>query len=269
MALASLAVALFVLAPTSPAAAESPRLVGQVPSAGGLAMVVWSGGPVDELATALAGDGCHPASVWAAGSTRLVGYVFGAPSQVNGLFSARFPGGSLPGNSAVIVVCRSAAQLASNGTTPTTAPRTTASPPPPADAPSVPGVPGVDTASEARMLALVNQERAANGLPAFVLDARLTEVARAHSADMRDRDFFAHTDPGGLSPFDRMKAAGISFGWAAENIAWGPGVEWAHQGLMTSPGHRANILNPELLRIGIGIVGPANGQQWFTQAFTD
>jgi len=259
------AFALFAtMSPASTVEAQEPLVVGQVPRAGGLAMVVWGGGPVDALATALSNDGCHPASVWAAGSSRLVGYVFGAPSQVNGSFVARFPGGELPDNSPVIVVCRSAAQLASNSTP--SSPPTTASQPAPAPASTVSGV---DTASEARMLTLLNQERTSRDLPPFVLDAKLTEVARAHSADMRDRDYFSHTNPDGLSPFDRMKAAGISFGWAAENIAWGPGVEWAHQGLMDSPGHRANILNPELLRIGIGIVGPTNGQQWFTQAFTD
>jgi hypothetical protein len=83
---------------------------------------------------------------------------------------------------------------------------------------------------------------------------------------MRDRDYFSHTNPDGLSPFDRMRAAGISFGWAAENIAWGPGVEWAHEGLMNSPGHRANILNPDFDFVALGAHIDGSGT-WVTELF--
>jgi uncharacterized protein YkwD len=107
---------------------------------------------------------------------------------------------------------------------------------------------------EAQMLALVNRERAAAGLKALAPDPALTEVARAHSADMFERGYFAHVTPEGLSPFDRMTEAHVAFRVAGENLALAPTVRVAHTGLMNSPGHRANILRPEFGRLGIGIM---------------
>jgi uncharacterized protein YkwD len=107
---------------------------------------------------------------------------------------------------------------------------------------------------EAQMLDLVNQERAAAGLKPLAPDPELTEVARAHSADMFARGYFAHNSPDGLDPFDRMTQAGVQFRTAGENLALAPTVRVAHTGLMNSPGHRANILRPAFGRLGIGIV---------------
>jgi uncharacterized protein YkwD/uncharacterized membrane protein required for colicin V production len=107
---------------------------------------------------------------------------------------------------------------------------------------------------EAQMLEMVNRERAAAGLKPLAPDPALTEVARAHSADMLARGYFAHVTPEGLNPFDRMTKAGISFRIAGENLALAPTLQLAHTGLMNSPGHRANILRPEFGRVGIGIL---------------
>ena len=107
---------------------------------------------------------------------------------------------------------------------------------------------------EKRMLDLVNQERAANGLQPLAPDPELTEVARRHSADMFARGYFAHDTPEGLSPFDRMQDANVRFLVAGENLALAPTVSIAHTGLMNSPGHRANILRPQFGRLGIGIM---------------
>jgi uncharacterized protein YkwD len=107
---------------------------------------------------------------------------------------------------------------------------------------------------EAQMLELVNQERAAAGLKPLTPDPELTEVARAHSADMFARGYFAHVSPDGQDPFDRMTRAGVTFRTAGENLALAPTVRVAHTGLMNSPGHRANILRPAFGRLGIGIV---------------
>jgi uncharacterized protein YkwD/uncharacterized membrane protein required for colicin V production len=107
---------------------------------------------------------------------------------------------------------------------------------------------------EAQMLEMVNRERAAAGLKPLAPDPALTEVARAHSADMFARGYFAHVTPEGLNPFDRMTKAGISFRIAGENLALAPTLQLAHTGLMNSPGHRANILRPEFGRVGIGIL---------------
>jgi uncharacterized protein YkwD len=118
---------------------------------------------------------------------------------------------------------------------------------------------------EAQVLALLNTEREAVGCGSLVADGRLAAVARAHSADMRARGFFDHVDPDGVGPFDRAEAAGLTA--RAENIARGQqdaaGVvaDW-----MSSPGHRASILNCTLTSVGIG-VAEGSGGPWWTQLF--
>jgi len=107
---------------------------------------------------------------------------------------------------------------------------------------------------EARMLELVNQERKAAVLKPLAPDPELTQVARQHSADMFERGYFAHDTPEGRDPFDRMREANVHFVTAGENLALAPTVSVAHRGLMNSPGHRANILNPQFGRGGIGIM---------------
>lgn len=122
---------------------------------------------------------------------------------------------------------------------------------------------------EAQMLDLVNQERAQAGLSPLRPDAALTEVARAHSADMLRRGYFAHITPDGVGPFDRIKGAGIAFQTAGENLALAPTLQRAHSGLMQSPGHRANILRPEFGRVGIGIMDGGVRGVMVTQLFRD
>ena len=107
---------------------------------------------------------------------------------------------------------------------------------------------------EKQMLDLVNKERVANGLNPLAPDPELTEVARKHSADMFARGYFAHDTPEGLSPFDRMRQANVRFATAGENLALAPTIPVAHNGLMNSPGHRANILRREFGRVGIGVM---------------
>jgi uncharacterized protein YkwD len=115
------------------------------------------------------------------------------------------------------------------------------------------------------VLALVNQERAAAGCGAVSADGALAAVALAHSADMRDRGFFSHTNPEGLDPFDRAAAAGLSA--RAENIAYGqPDAAAVMTDWMNSSGHRANILDCSLTRLGVGVAEGGNGPYW-TQLF--
>jgi uncharacterized protein YkwD len=148
---------------------------------------------------------------------------------------------------------------------PPVAPVTPAAPAPPEPADSAPLAPSADPA-EAEVLALVNSERSAAGCPALAWDETLAQVARLHSADMAARDYMDHTNPEGLSPFDRAAAAGTTA--SAENIAAGQQTaadvmaSW-----MASPGHRANILNCSLTRIGVGVgYGGSYGITW-TQLF--
>lgn len=107
---------------------------------------------------------------------------------------------------------------------------------------------------EAEMLVLVNKERAANGLKPVKADEELAKVARKHSVDMFKRGYFSHYTPEGKNPFDRMRKDNIFFLTAGENLALSQTLKMAHDGLMKSPGHRANILNPTFGRLGIGIL---------------
>ena len=126
-----------------------------------------------------------------------------------------------------------------------------------------------DTDAERRMLDLVNGERASAGLQPLVADDQLREIARQHSLEMFELDYFSHTSPTSGSPFDRMHAAGIPFEVAGENLAYAPNVDIAHRGLMNSPGHRANILRPEFGRVGIGVIRSQAQGSMFAQEFTN
>lgn len=126
-----------------------------------------------------------------------------------------------------------------------------------------------DRASEQKMLDLLNAERAKVGLGILVWDERLAEVARTHSRDMFARGYFAHEDPDGNSPFDRMNTAGITYEAAGENLAYAANVSLAHNGLMRSPGHRANILEAEFGKVGIGVIDGGIYGKMFTQNFTN
>lgn len=104
------------------------------------------------------------------------------------------------------------------------------------------------------MVDLVNQERIKAGLQPLTVDPKLTELARLKAQDMVKNNYFDHISPTYGSPFDMMRHAGITYRTAGENIAAASSVERAHTALMNSSGHRANILNPNFTRIGIGIV---------------
>lgn len=107
---------------------------------------------------------------------------------------------------------------------------------------------------EAKMLELVNEERAKEGLKPLQADPELAEVARQHSKDMFARGYFAHVSPEGKSAGDRIRQAGVRFLTAGENLALGQTLSICHQGLMNSPGHKANILHTSYGRLGIGVL---------------
>ncbi len=125
------------------------------------------------------------------------------------------------------------------------------------------------TAEEQQMVNLVNQERVKVGLQPLEVDMRLVKVARMKSQDMIDNNYFSHQSPTYGSPFDMMKAQGISYGYAGENLAGNQSVQAAHTSLMNSSGHRANILNTNFKHVGIGIVHGGPYGIMFTQEFTD
>ncbi len=111
-------------------------------------------------------------------------------------------------------------------------------------------------------LCLLNHQRKLHGRRALEPNRKLARAARKHASDMDERKYFSHTTPGGVSFVDRIMRQDYvdpGEGWTlGENLAWGSYQlatpksivrSWMH-----SPGHRANILNPQFREIGIGVV---------------
>ena len=121
-------------------------------------------------------------------------------------------------------------------------------------------------AVERDILILTNEARAAHGRPSLQRVGTIDGIARSHSEDMLSKGYFSHDSPSGLGPTDRALRAGYpcdkgsSYG-LAENIFTISGIhrlttETAKQivnGWMTSPGHRANILDYSYGQIGVGV----------------
>ncbi|HET7540614.1 MAG TPA: CAP domain-containing protein [Polyangiaceae bacterium] len=105
--------------------------------------------------------------------------------------------------------------------------------------------------AEARMFTLLNEVRRAAGVEPLQADGELREIALGHSKDMVDHHFVAHVSPTTGSPEDRARRSGIVVSMFGENIAASTSPEVAHEGLMNSPGHRANMLEPRFTHVGI------------------
>lgn len=131
-------------------------------------------------------------------------------------------------------------------------------------------IPSIDDvkALEQKVIDLVNQQRAWNGLSALKANWEVSRVARYKSQDMINKNYFDHQSPTYGSPFNMMENFGIKFNAAGENIAYGQRTpqdvmnDW-----MNSPGHRSNILNPTYNQIGVGVAKAANGTYYWTQMF--
>lgn len=121
------------------------------------------------------------------------------------------------------------------------------------------------------MLRLLNRDRRRHGLKSLFMQGDLRNVARNHSKDMAQKDYFEHEDLSGKSHADRYKDAQISDVVSGENLAKISGYKYpvhrAEIGLMNSPGHRANILHPSFNCVGIGIHKSQNGTLYYTQNF--
>lgn len=127
----------------------------------------------------------------------------------------------------------------------------------------------LEAAFEQQLFDLANAERAARGIPVLQWDKLAAASAHDHSGDMSSRNFFDHTNPDGLSPFDRLKAAGVKYHSAAENIAAGyPDSIFAHYGWVNSKkGHRETLLDSTLKRLGTGVSVGGDYHVYYTQNF--
>lgn len=124
-----------------------------------------------------------------------------------------------------------------------------------------------ETTFAARVAELVNIERAKAGLAPLTFDAEISSAALIRSKEIETS--FSHTRPNGSSFSTVLRENGIAFRGAGENIAWGQfSPEEVMNGWMNSEGHRANILNPNYTKIGVGHYQNAAGRNFWTQLFT-
>lgn len=118
-----------------------------------------------------------------------------------------------------------------------------------------------------RVLELINEERAKEGLGAMVMDSGLVNVATVRANETVQS--FSHTRPDGRDCFTAYDEQGVSYFSAGENIAYGySSPEAVMKGWMNSPGHRANILNAGFGRVGVGVV-KSGGRYYWVQNFAD
>jgi uncharacterized protein YkwD len=116
---------------------------------------------------------------------------------------------------------------------------------------------------ELRIYQLTNLERQKRHLNPLYKDEALVKVALAHSDDMLRRDYFSHVGPNGKTPKDRVAPAySRTVARIGENIWGGHGYDYSDSKLMArvivdswmaSPGHRANLLNPNFNYVGVGV----------------
>ncbi|MEU5099920.1 CAP domain-containing protein [Streptomyces sp. NPDC020996] len=155
----------------------------------------------------------------------------------------------------------------------TAEPKPTAAPPAPTTAapkPSATTAPAADTetpasAAVARVVALVNSECAKVGCSPVTLNAKLSQAAQAHSADMASHNTMSHTGSDGSDPGQRIARAGYVWSTYGENVAYGYSTpEQVMAGRMASAGHKRNILDCGFKEIGVGVAQPGN---YWTQDF--
>ncbi|SRR6266446_3484160 len=142
---------------------------------------------------------------------------------------------------------------------------------------------------EQKINTLVNSERQSRNVKALVFDEHLSQIARAHSQDMVNRDFFSHVNPDGKAPRDRIRLAGYncprtvgenifqnnlysrvtisgnrkSYDWnSLDRIADSTVAGW-----MRSSGHRQNILQRAYSRTAVGVAVSGDGRVYITQLF--
>jgi hypothetical protein len=117
-----------------------------------------------------------------------------------------------------------------------------------------------------QLFALANQARAAEGAVALEWDPALAAAALQHCQRMAQEGPIAHRYGGEADLTERAGGAGAHFSLIEENVALGAYPASIHEGWMQSPGHRANLLNAEVNRVGIAVVA-ARGELYAVEDF--
>jgi uncharacterized protein YkwD len=189
------------------------------------------------------------------------GHAVSHPAQQSVAFSHR-DDFSLPERRQAIATPTPELEVAAAQLAPAPAPVKAQPPAPPAS--GVGGAPG-------QQFALLNQDRAAAGVPPLSFSSALARVAQYRAEDMLNRNYFSHTDPAsGQTAFLQLfRAWGITYSRAGENIAWSsnPSMANINSMWMNSAEHRDNILNIAYHQIGIG-VATGGGKTMLVEVFT-
>lgn len=108
---------------------------------------------------------------------------------------------------------------------------------------------------EARFVELLNETRAAAGLPPLEVHAELAGLARGWTEEMRSAGGISHADP---------ISAGLDAAWLklGENVGTGPDVAAVMDAFIDSPGHYANIVDPAFTHVGVAVVW--DGERLYT-----
>lgn len=146
-----------------------------------------------------------------------------------------------------------------------------------------PAVVHADSSFDSALLSLLNQDRASHGLAPLRSSSAVAPLAESapyggcgytvdgRAEDMIQRNYMGHTIPncGSQNVFNMLRAAGIPFTAAAENLGYTSGVDdpnqaaqWINQEFMNSSVHAGNILNPNYTMVGVGSWHTAPGQTW-------
>lgn len=124
------------------------------------------------------------------------------------------------------------------------------------------------TVAEQFLLQSINAERAARGLHAVRLNARLQRAAHEHALQIAYANDLSHRLRGEADLFQRGWLAGARFSRITENLAGGISIPEMHVALMHSPHHRENILDGEVDAVGISVV-QFNGYLWAVEDFSN
>lgn len=120
--------------------------------------------------------------------------------------------------------------------------------------------------SEQYLFSAANAERVQRGLPELRWDDALFRAAERHAQEMASRRGISHQFAGEAALGMRVKAAGAKFSVVAENVAEASSAVVIHDLWMNSPGHRANLLDPQVNAVGISVVR-RDGQLYAVQDF--
>ncbi len=125
-----------------------------------------------------------------------------------------------------------------------------------------------DSSFASQVLKLVNAERAKGGLSALTMSQNLVAPANKRAQEIVQK--FSHTRPNGTQWSTVLEEYNVSVTAAGENLAYGYNTpEAVVEGWMNSPGHRANIMNANFHKIGIGVYKDSKGTVYCTQLFSN